>query len=143
MTLVQNNNVIQELTAAASYPTFRSSILPGCSHARSFRCQSGRRQERGHGIIELRVSIEDHIPMGAGFRKRSSKLLDNPIRRWVPRDVEVQDLTTGVLDHEEAVQQLKLDRRNREEVEGDNCFSMILQKCQPTFPRITSPSNAP
>jgi hypothetical protein len=70
-------------------------------------------------------------------------LLHNPIRRYVPRDIEVQDLTTGVLDHEEAVQQLKLDRRNREEVEGDNCFSMILQKCQPTFPRITPPSNTP
>jgi hypothetical protein len=59
----------------------------------------------------------------------------------VPRDVDVQDLTTGVLDHEEAVQQLKLDRRNGEEVEGDNCFSMILQKRQPTFPRITPSSN--
>jgi hypothetical protein len=70
MTLVQSNNVIQELTAAAS--TLGGSILPGCSHAGSFRCQSSRLQERGHGIIELRVSIEDHIPMGAGFRKRSS-----------------------------------------------------------------------
>jgi hypothetical protein len=26
----------------------------------------------------------------------------------VPRDIEVQDLTTGVFDYEEAVQQLKL-----------------------------------
>jgi hypothetical protein len=61
----------------------------------------------------------------------------------VPRDIEVQDPTTGVLDHEEAIQQLKLDRRNREEVEGDNRFSVILQKRQPTFPRITPPSNTP
>jgi hypothetical protein len=39
----------------------------------------------------------------------------------------VQDLPTGVLDHEEAVQQLKVGCRNREEVEGDNCFSMIRE----------------
>jgi hypothetical protein len=38
----------------------------------------------------------------------------------------MQDLTTGVLDNEEAVEQLKVDRRNREEVEGDDRFSVIL-----------------
>jgi len=143
MTLVQSNNMIQELTAAASYPTFGSSILPGRSHARSFRCQACRLQERRHGIVELRISIQDHITIGAGFRKRGTQLLDNPIRRWVPRDIEVQDLTPGVLDHEEAVQQLKGDRRNREEVEGDNRFSVILQKRQPLFPRIAPTSDAP
>src|SRR5215472_15368259 len=46
----------------------------------------------------------------------------------------------SVLDHEEAVQQLKVDCRNSEEVEGDNGFSVILQKRQPTFPWVT-PSN--
>jgi len=51
----------------------------------------------------------------------------------VPRDIEVQDLTTGVLDHEEAVQQLKVDRRNRKEVDGDNGFSVILQIDRPIF----------
>jgi hypothetical protein len=61
----------------------------------------------------------------------------------VLRDVEVQDLTTSVLDHEEAVQQSKVDRRNREEVEGDSRFSVILQERQPVFPRITPPSDAP
>src|SRR5215469_357627 len=69
MTLVPSNDMIQELTAAASYPTLGSSILPGRSHAGSFRCQSGRPQERRHGIVELRVSVQDHIAMGAGLRK--------------------------------------------------------------------------
>jgi len=38
---------------------------------------------------------------------------------------------------------LKVDRRNREEVEGDDRFSVILQKRQPLFPRIAATSDAP
>ena len=70
-------------------------------------------------------------------------MLDHPIRRRVPRDIEMQDLTTGVLDNEQAVEQLKVDRRNCEEVEGHNRFSVILPKRQPLFPRIAAPSDAP
>ena len=81
--------------------------LPRCSHACSFWFQTRCPQERRHRIVELRVSIQDHIAIGAGFRKRGTYLLDDPIRRWVPRDIEVQDLTTGVLDHEEVVQQIE------------------------------------
>jgi hypothetical protein len=65
------------------------------------------------------------------------------MRRWVPRDIDVKDLTTGVLDNEETGQQLRVDRRNGEGVEGDNRSSVIRQKRQPTFPRITPPSNTP
>jgi hypothetical protein len=57
--------------------------------------------------------------------------------------MERQDLTTGVLDNQAAVQPLKVDRRNREEVEGEDRFSVILQKRQPLFPRIAATSDAP
>jgi hypothetical protein len=48
-----------------------------------------------------------------------------------------------VLDDEEATPQLKPNRREREEIEGDNRFPVIVQKRQPPFPRITPPSDAP
>jgi hypothetical protein len=48
--------------------------------------------------------------MGPGFRKCVPSLLDNPIRRRVSRNIQMQDLTTGVLDNEEAVEQSKVDR---------------------------------
>ena len=47
-----------------------------------------------------------------------------------------------MLDNEEAVEQSKIERRNSEEVESDNRFSVILQKCQPLFPRIAATSDA-
>jgi hypothetical protein len=56
--------------------------------------------------------------------------------------VEVKDLATSVLDHEEAVQQLKGHSGHGKEVEGDDYFSMVLEKCQPLFARVTTTANA-
>jgi len=50
---------------------------------------------------------------------------------------------TGVLDQEQAAQRLEGERRNREEVQCDNRFPVIVQKRQPPFARITAPSDAP
>src|SRR5215471_10602980 len=143
MLLVQRNDMVKEFATTTAYPPFRDAILPRRLHAGPFGFQPGRLQKRDDVSIEFRVAIEDDITIRASFGKGLAQLLDDPIRRWVPRDIEVQDLTTGVFDYEEAVQQFKIDRRNREEVKGNNRFSVILQKRQPTFLRITPPSNAP
>ena len=143
MLLVQRNDMVEEFATTTAYPPFRDAILPRRLHAGPFGFQPGRLQKPDDVSIEFRVAIEDDITIRASFGKGLAQLLDDPIRRWVPRDIEVQDLTTGVFDYEEAVQQFKIDRRNREEVKRDNRFSVILQKRQPTFLRITPPSNAP
>ena len=57
--------------------------------------QPGRLQKRDDVSIEFRVAIEDDITIRASFGKGLAQLLDDPIRRWLPRDIEVQDLTTG------------------------------------------------
>jgi hypothetical protein len=76
------------------------SVVPFCQGACtcSFRCQTRRLQERGHGIVELRASIQDHITIGGRLRKRVTQLRDDPIRRRVSREMKGQDLTTSVLD---------------------------------------------
>jgi hypothetical protein len=45
-------------------------------------------------------------------------------------------LAASVLDYEEAVREFEGHRRHGEEVQGDNCFPMILQKGEPSFSRI-------
>ena len=143
MTLVQSNNVIQQLTPAAFDPTLGRPILPGRLHARSLRCQTRRLQERRHAIVELRVSIQGHITIGAGFRKRFAQLLDDPVRTGVPRHVEVQDLPTAVFDYEEAIEQLECQSRYGEEVESDDHFTMVLEKCLPPLPCVATPPYSP
>lgn len=41
-------------------------------------------------------------------------------------------------DDEEAVQQLARRRRHREEVEGDGCFAVVLEKGQPKLTRAAA-----
>src|SRR5262249_17121563 len=58
MTLVQSNNMIQELTAAASDPTLGDSILPRRLNARPLRFQTRRLQKRDDLRIEFRIPVE-------------------------------------------------------------------------------------
>jgi len=57
--------------------------------------------------------------------------------------VEVEDLSTAVLDHEEAVQQFERDSRHCEEVERDDQLTVILQEGKPPFCRVKTTPNAP
>ena len=143
MTFVQSDNMIQQLTTAASDPMLSGSILPERLPARSFRCQTRRLQERRNGIVELDVSIQDHITIGARFRKCFAELLDHPVRTRVPRHVEVQDLPTAVFDYKEAVEELEHQRRDGEEVESDDSFTMVREKCLPPLPGIATPPHSP
>ena len=47
-----------------------------------------------------------------------------------------------MFDDKEAVQQLERQRRHGEEIEGDDDFSVILQKRRPPFTRVDSALNS-
>jgi hypothetical protein len=70
MTLVQGNHMIQELTAAASDPALGGSILLGARTLVRFGIKPVACNKVNHRIVELGVSIQDRIAIGAGFRKR-------------------------------------------------------------------------
>jgi hypothetical protein len=61
----------------------------------------------------------------------------------VTSDVAVQDLPASVRDDEEAVEQLEGHRRHREEVEGDNDLTVILEKRKPPLRRVATATNPP
>jgi len=49
------------------------------------------------------------------------------------RRIEVEDLTSMMRDNEKAIEHAERQRRNREEIEGSNHLSMIVEECQPTL----------
>ena len=59
MLLVQRDDMVQELSPAASDPSFRNSILPRRLYDRPFGLQSSGLQKRDHFLSERRISIED------------------------------------------------------------------------------------
>ena len=110
MSFVQRDDMVQDLTATTSNPSFRGSILPGRLDARPLRFQAGR-LEKGHdGGIKFRIAIQDHVTVWASFGEDLPQLLHDPLRRRMASDVEVKDPAAPMLDHKEAVQQVERQR---------------------------------
>src|SRR6516225_2637422 len=99
---------------------FCQAILPGRLDARPLWCQSRRLQKQDDLIVELRVSIQNHVTVRGGLRKCFAQLLDDPGGRRVTSHVAVQDLPAPVLDDEETVEQPERHRRYGEEFESDD-----------------------
>ena len=89
MSFVQRDDMVQDLSATTSHPSFRGSILPRRLDARPFRLKARRLQKRDDVSIEFRIAVEDHIAVGASFRKGLAQLLDDPLRTRMSSDVEM------------------------------------------------------
>src|ERR1035438_3418893 len=56
--------------------------------------------------------------------------------------IEVEDLATAVLYHEEAIQQLEGHRRHGKEIERHDHVAVIVKKGEPSLARIAAAQNA-
>ena len=80
---------------------------------------------------------------GVVVRKRFTQMLDEPGRRRMEGGVEVNDMTTAVLDDEEAIQQPKRSGRHREQVHRGDVRPCGCARTQPNAsPRRAQPSAA-
>ncbi len=136
MALVQRDDLIEQLTSATADPALRDSILPraldGGSHAAHLH---GSNRSRDFQSI-LCVVIQDE-ELGCGLKgKCFAQLMDNPTARRMPSDIEMQDASTVMADDEEAIEQVKGERRYGEEIHGDDGFAVIVEKGQPTVDRF-------
>ena len=66
-----------------------------------FGRKPGRCEQLDFIAIELRVVIEDHIPVRIRFRKSFLQLLHHPFRAGMSCNVAVQNLPPAVLDDQE------------------------------------------
>jgi hypothetical protein len=103
MSLVYDNQVIEKLTATASNPAFRDSILPGARRANAYGLDATGCQQIGYVVAKLGITIQDRVAVGTRFRKCFSQLLRYPGAGWVFRDVEMEDLASTVFDHKKNI----------------------------------------
>src|SRR5260370_21767296 len=118
MLFVQGDDMVENLSAAASYPAFRSPVLPRCLNTRAVRLEDGCLQEGDHVGIEFRVVVENGITIRTSLRKRFTQLLHHPLGSRMTSNVEVQNPASTMLDYEEAIQELECQRGHSKEVEG-------------------------
>ena len=90
MSLIQGDDVVQNLPPATSDPSLRKAILPGCTHAGGFPPQTGCFEEAYHLRIELSVPIEEDVTIAAGLRECLPQLPDDPFRGGMWRYVAMQ-----------------------------------------------------
>src|SRR5215831_11770831 len=143
MFFIHRDDMVQDLAAAASDPSFGSSVLPWGLNARSFWLKSGGLQERKDIGIEDRIAIQNDVAIRSRLRKGFSQLLHDPISGRVPCNVEVQDPAAPVLDDEQTVQHPEGRSWHGEEVEGDDRLAVVAKKRKPFFARITPALDPP
>lgn len=135
--LIQCDHVVQQLSPAGSDPPIGHAVLPRRLNTRALRFQADASQEVQDLCTEFRVVIEDGKTIFANVGECFAELVDNPFCRRMAQDIEMQDPASSMLDDDQDVQEAEPDCRNREKVERDNGFSMILEECQPKPAGIT------
>ena len=122
MSLVQRDDIIQQLAAATSHPALGHAILPGTLDRRLHTLYLQGSNRRGDFESILCVVTKDE-ELGREFiRERFAYLLDNPIAGRIPRNIEVQDTSTVMADDEEAVEHVEGEGRDREEIHRRDGF---------------------
>jgi hypothetical protein len=124
--LIHRDDMVEDLAAAASDPSFGHSVLPRCLNARPFRLKSSGLQEGNYVGVEDRIAIQNDVAIRSCLCKSFSQLLHDPIGRWVRRDIEVQNSAAPMLNDEETVQHTERRRRHGEQVEGDDGLAVVV-----------------
>ena len=78
---IHRDDMVEDLAAAASDPSFGRSVLPRCLNARPFRLKSGGLQEGNDVDVEDRIAIENDVTIRSRLCKSFSQLPHDPIGR--------------------------------------------------------------
>ena len=126
--------MIEKLSATASNPAFRDSILARAHRANACGLHAAGCQQIGYLPAKLGITIQDRIAVRTRFRKRFPQLLRYPGASWVFGDVEMEDLASTVFDHEKTIQDSERESWHGEEVHGRDGLAVIAQESSPEFP---------
>jgi hypothetical protein len=105
MPFMDRDNVVEHLAAEADNPPFGDSVLPGTVHARGNSADATRVQKSEDGAAEFSVAVKHGVEIRARQRQGLAQLLQDPLAGRVRGGIEMQNATTSMLDHKEAVEQ--------------------------------------
>jgi len=102
--LVEDEYVIQKISATAFDPTLGHAILPRAGGGYALGSHAAGGKQTGDLLTKLAVTIQNRVPVRARFRECLPELLRYPGAARVFRDIEMENLATAVFDNEKAVQ---------------------------------------
>src|ERR1035441_7444332 len=143
MAFVENDDVIEQVSAATTYEALRDSVLPRTAEAGPFRLDAEAFHRVNDFAAEVRRPVEDEVFGLHVIRKRLPQLLGYPGTRRMLGDVAVQDAPPVVADDKEAIQDTEGQSRHGEEVHRSNRFSVVGKERCPSFRRLRTSRSFP
>ena len=141
--LIEDDQVIEKLSATTSDPAFRNSIVPGTCRDYAPRFHAAGCQKIGYLHAKLAVAIQNHVAVSTRFRKCLPQLLRYPGAGRVFRDIKMKDPASTVFDHKEAIQDSEGQGRHGEEVHGHDDIAVIAQESSPQLAGLLTGIQAP
>ncbi len=131
VSLVEDEYVIQKISATAADPAFRHSILPRACWAYASGFHAAGCKQIGFLLAELAITIENRVAVRTRLRKCLPQLLHYPGAGRVFRDIEMEDLASTVFPDEETMQDPQGQGRHGEKVHGGDGVAVIAQESCP------------
>ena len=135
MALAKHDDMVKAIPSDRSDEPLRTSVLPGRSW-----CDRPISDTHGSQSAEKSMAI-GAIPVANDVSRRPlppvclRQLMGNPFGARMRRYAQPQKLATGVLQDQEAVQQPKRDRRDREQIHRCDAVSVIVKEGLPALRR--------
>src|SRR6266536_1345655 len=96
MTVIEDDRVVEQLAPDASHEALGDAVLPRAPVAGARRFDAHGAYRPDHLLGEDRVAVEDQVPRSTFERERLPKLLADPVRGRVLRDVPVRAVPPAV-----------------------------------------------
>ena len=136
--LVQNDDVIKQISSHTPNPALGETILPRTAECRADGFSSVVLDGRNNVSGKFRVAVKYQESVGLVVSPNFSQLQCDPQGVGLTAHIAVQNLPPVMADDEEDVQHAERQRRHGEKVHGSDGVAVIPQECQPTLGRIWS-----
>ena len=133
MTVVEDDDMVEELAPDAADPTFGDTVLPRAPWRGAGRLRAERSHHRNDLVGERAVAVEHEVTRSGVERERLAQLLCNPRRLGVIGHLEVNDPSSTVLDREPDVEEPERDRWDDEEVHGGDGVAVVAKEGHPAL----------
>ena len=91
MAFVENDDVIEQVSAATTHKAFGNAVLPRAAEAGAFGLDAEALDRVDHLFAEVRGAVEDQILRCRVVRESLAQLLRDPRARRTPCDAEVRN----------------------------------------------------
>ena len=130
---MQHDHMIEALTTNGSNHSLDIGPLPRRAGCRQDLADAHISQLFSEIMAENGITVAQQVARKLSEGKGLAHLLSRPLCSWVGGNIEVQNATPVMGQHQKHVENLEADRRHSEEIDGGQLLHMIVKECPPVL----------